>query len=103
MEIERSGKRIQDQDGARLGLWKKRQGWRVGKLANKVWIQPESLAGSAPRPLFCFLIPLKMYPTNPLPTIPLTTIPPKTPRKLTFKVQSNITGTQSTPLKKTCL
>ena len=41
-----------------------------------------------------------MYLTNPLPNIPLTTIPPKTPRKLTSKVQSNITGTQIHTLKK---
>jgi len=27
-----------------------RQGWGVGPLANKVWTQPVSLAGSAPRP-----------------------------------------------------
>ena len=35
-----------------MGLWKERQGfgWVMGPLANKVWIQPRSLAGSAPRP-----------------------------------------------------
>jgi len=31
-------------------MWEEWQGWGVGPLANKVWIQPESLAGSAPRP-----------------------------------------------------
>jgi len=25
-------------------------GWGMGPLANKVWIQPRSLAGSAPQP-----------------------------------------------------
>ena len=49
-EVGRSGRRIQDQGGARLGLWEEWQGWGVGPLASKVWIQPESLAGSAPRP-----------------------------------------------------
>ena len=49
-EVGRSGRRIQDQDSARLGLWEEWLGWGVGPLANKVWIQPEYLAGSAPRP-----------------------------------------------------
>jgi len=31
-------------------MLEERQGWGVGPLANKVWIQPESLAGSDPRP-----------------------------------------------------
>jgi len=35
-----------------LGLCKERKdfGWGMGPLANKVWIQPRSLTGSAPRP-----------------------------------------------------
>ena len=37
-------------DRVRLGVLEERQGWGVGPLANKVWIQPVSLAGSAPRP-----------------------------------------------------
>ena len=37
-------------DRVRLGVLRERQGWGVGPLANKVWIQPVSLAGSAPRP-----------------------------------------------------
>ena len=49
-EIGRSGRRIQDEEGARLGVLEERLGWGVGPLDNKVWIQPESLAGSAPRP-----------------------------------------------------
>ena len=50
MAIGRSGRRIQDQEGVRLSVLRERQGWGVGALANKVWGQPESLAGSAPRP-----------------------------------------------------
>jgi len=38
-------------DRVRLNVLRERQGWGVGPLANKVWIQPVSLAGSAPRPL----------------------------------------------------
>ena len=30
-------------------MLEERQGWGVGPLANKVWVQPESFAGSAPR------------------------------------------------------
>jgi len=37
-EIGRSGRRIEDQDGARLGMWEEMQGWGVGPLASKVWI-----------------------------------------------------------------
>ena len=37
-------------DRVRLGVLEERQGWGVGPLANKVWVQLESLAGSAPRP-----------------------------------------------------
>ena len=64
--IERIGRRVQDLDGVRLGLWKERKGfgwvwlglskerkgfgWEMGPLDNKVWIQPRSLAGSAPWP-----------------------------------------------------
>ena len=49
--IERIGRRVQDWDGVRLVFWKESQGfgWGMGPLANKVWGQPESLAGSAPR------------------------------------------------------
>jgi len=50
-ETETIGRGIQNQIhvrlglcNARLGLWEERQGWGVGPLANKVWIQPESLA-----------------------------------------------------------
>jgi len=45
----------------------------------------------------------KTYLINPLPTKLLITIPPKIPRNLTSNVQSSITGTHSTPSKKTCL
>ena len=50
--IERIGRRVQDWDGVRLVFWKDRQGfgWGMRPLANKVWVQPEYLAGSAPRP-----------------------------------------------------
>ena len=37
-------------DRIRLGVLEERQGWEVGALANKVWGQPVTLAGSAPRP-----------------------------------------------------
>ena len=37
-------------DRVRLGVLEERQDWGVGPLDNKVWVQPESLAGSAPRP-----------------------------------------------------
>jgi len=37
-------------DRVRLGVLEERQGWGVGPLANKVWGQPVTLAGSAPRP-----------------------------------------------------
>ena len=37
-------------DWVRLGVLEERQDWGVGALVNKVWVQPESLAGSAPRP-----------------------------------------------------
>ena len=37
-------------DRVRLGVLEERHGWGVGPLANKVWVQPETLAGSAPRP-----------------------------------------------------
>jgi len=37
-------------DRVRLGVLEERQGWGVGPLANKVSVQPESLAGSTPRP-----------------------------------------------------
>jgi len=63
--IERIGRRVQDQDGVCLGLCKERKGfdwvwlglckerkgfgWGRGPLANKVWIQPRSIAGSAPQ------------------------------------------------------
>jgi len=48
---ERKGdRRIQDQEGVRLSVLRERQGWGVGPLTNKVWGQPVTLAGSAPRP-----------------------------------------------------
>ena len=60
--IERIARRVQDQDGVCLGLWKglgwvwlglcKERtgfGWGRGPLANKVWIQPRSIAGSVPQ------------------------------------------------------
>jgi len=31
-------------DRVRLGVLEERQGWGVGPIANKVWVQPESLA-----------------------------------------------------------
>jgi len=37
-------------DWVRLGVLEERQDWGVGALVNKVWVQPESLAGSASRP-----------------------------------------------------
>jgi len=37
-------------DRVRLGVLRERQTWGVVPLANKVWIPPESLAGSVPRP-----------------------------------------------------
>ena len=46
----KSDRRIENWKGVRLSVLRKRQGWGVGPLANKVWIQPRSLAGSAPRP-----------------------------------------------------
>jgi len=49
-EIGRSGRRIQDQEGTRLGVLEERQGWGVGPLVNKIWFQQESLAGSALQP-----------------------------------------------------
>ena len=49
-EKRESGRRIQNRKSVRLGVLRERQGWGVGPLANKVWIPPVSLAGSAPRP-----------------------------------------------------
>ena len=46
----KSDRRIENRKGVRLSVLRKRQGWGVGPLANKVWIQPVSLAGSGPRP-----------------------------------------------------
>jgi len=37
-------------DRVRLGVLEERQSWGVRPLANKVWCQPVTLAGSAPRP-----------------------------------------------------
>jgi len=45
-----SGKRIRNRKSVRLGVLRERKGGGVGPLANKVWIPPESLVGSAPRP-----------------------------------------------------
>ena len=49
-EKRESDRRIQNRKSVRLGMLRGRQGWGVGPLANKVWIPPESLVGSAPRP-----------------------------------------------------
>ena len=46
----KSDRRIEDRKGVRLSVLRKRQGWGVGPLGSKVWIQPVSFAGSAPRP-----------------------------------------------------
>ena len=49
-EKRESGKRIRNRKSVRLGVLRERKGGGVGPLANKVWIPPESLVGSAPRP-----------------------------------------------------
>ena len=48
---ERKGRALSGEwDRVRLGVLEERQGWEVGALANKVWGQPVTLAGSAPQP-----------------------------------------------------